>query len=403
MNWNEWVEKCAAVLKGNQIESRGFRYTQPAKKTYERQWLWDSCFHAITYRWFDLKMAQDELISVTEYQVKEGSDAGMVPHMTYWDENDNDVELWGRTDRSIITQPPVISIAAEAVYQKSQDRAFLELLYPRLTAYHEWFDRRRDPDGDHLVSLIHPWESGLDASPRWDVPMKLDHPTPEESKAARHQHMKVLMAHGCDAQALGQAGFFHVETMDYNAIRAADLEALAEIATLLGESPERWRSKAQAVQLAVQTKMIRPEGFVDLNGLDEQPIQKASCAPFVLLFGGCVKQRAVESMVKELTSPRFWTQYPIPTTPTDDELFSPNHYWRGNVWLVYNWLIYKGLRRYGYVQEASHIAERSLALVEADRFHFHEYFNPLTGEGRGPDQQSWTTIVLDMLATEEDR
>jgi len=399
MNWNDWVEKCAAVLKGNQIASQGFRYTRPAPHVYEFQWLWDSCFHAITYRWFDPKMAQDELISLTEHQVKAGADAGMVPHMTYW--NGSGVELWGRADRSIITQPPLISIAAWLVYEKSQDRAFLEQLYPRLVAYQEWFDRRRDPDGDHLVCLIHPWETGLDASPRWDLPMKLDHPTPEESKAARHRHVKVLMEHDCDAQSLGKAGHFHVETLDYNAIRAADLESLAEIAGLLGDSAERWRSKAHAVQTAVQAKLIRPEGFVDLNGLDEQPIQKASNAPFVLLFGGCLKQRAVEPLVQDLTSPRFWTNYPVPTTPTDDELFSPNHYWRGNVWLVFNWLIYQGLRRYGYVQEASHIAQRSLALVEEHSF--HEYFNPLTGDGCGPDQQSWSTIALDMLATEEGR
>jgi glycogen debranching enzyme len=63
--------------------------------------------------------------------------------------------------------------------------------------------------------------------------------------------------------------------------------------------------------------------------------------------------------------------------------FSPNHYWRGNVWLVFNWLRYKGLRRYGYFEEAGHITERSLALAEASGF--YEYFNPLTGKGCGLD------------------
>ena len=51
-----------------------------------------------------------------------------------------------------------------------------------------------------------------------------------------------------------------------------------------------------------------------------------------------------------------------------------------------------------FLEEASLLAERSLSLVEESGF--YEYFNPLTGQGYGPDQQSWTTLVLDMLATE---
>jgi glycogen debranching enzyme len=397
MTWDEWISKCHVVLEGNQIESRGFRYTRPAPITYEYQWLWDSCFHAITYRWFDPAMAQAELLSLVEHQVTQGDDAGMIPHMAYW--NGDGSELWGRVDRSIITQPPLIGVAAMLVHKLSGDKALLEKLFPRLVAYHDWFDRRRDPDGDHLVSLIHPWEPGCDASPRWDVPMKLSNPTPDESKAARHGLVKDLIRYNCDAQALAEAGFFHVEAVDFNAIRAADLEALAQIAVILGESPDRWLNKAKAVQQAIQDKMIQSDGIVvDLMGLDEQPIKQASSAPFYLLFGGCVDHEQAARLVKQMTAPRFWANYPISTTPSDDPLFSPHHYWRGNVWMSVNWLIYQGLRRYGFFEEASRLAEASWSLVEAQGF--HEYFNPLTGEGYGPDQQSWTTLVLDMLATE---
>ena len=42
-------------------------------------------------------------------------------------------------------------------------------LYPRLVAWHRWLHTARDPDGTGLVTIVHPWESGFDNSPRWDA------------------------------------------------------------------------------------------------------------------------------------------------------------------------------------------------------------------------------------------
>ena len=396
MNWEQWVKACAAVLHGNQIESRGYRYTRPAPKVYEYQWLWDSCFHAITYRWFDLSMAQDELLSLCAGQLVDGPDAGMIPHMIYWQGGGE--ALWCRADRSIITQPPLISIAAWLVHERSGDDAFLRRLYPHLRDFHLWFMRRRDPDQDHLVSLIHPWEAGWDASPRWDAPMKLTHPSDEESKAARHNLVTRLIAQDCDVQRLSDIGSFNVESQDFNAVRAADMEHLARIAEHLGEDSQPWREEAQAIQAAASRKFVQADGCFDLSGPDEVPLLRRSAAPFVLLFGGCLSAAQASTLVAELQSEAFWTAYPVPTSPSDDPDFGPSHYWRGNVWPSVNWLIYMGLKRYGYHELASELAQRFAKLVETAGF--HEYFNPMTGEGLGPDQQSWATVVLDILAQE---
>ncbi|MFQ3660320.1 MAG: trehalase family glycosidase [Anaerolineae bacterium] len=395
VDWSSWVERCAAVLRGNQISSLGYRYTRPAPHLYEHQWLWDSCFHAITYRWFDAAMARDELLSLVANQVTDGPDAGMIPHMVYW--RGNGTALWGQAMRSIITQPPLIATAALRVHASEPALGFLEHIYPILCDYHAWFDRRRDPDGDYLVTLIHPWESGWDASPRWDVPMGLSQSSDDVSKAARHALVETLKAHDCDAHALTQAGSFSVEAVDYNAIRAADLEALAQIATLIGQDGSSWAAKAKAVQQALR-RCKHGDRYCDLIGAQEIPLDMPSAAPFVLLFGGAVKSDEAYQLVTELTSPAYWPPYPVPTTPTDSPTFAPDHYWRGNLWPSVNWLIYHGLRRYGFAAVATHLAERFQAVV--DQHGFHEYFNPVSGEGHGPPLQSWTTILLDLIATE---
>ncbi|NJL94026.1 MAG: hypothetical protein HC915_09990 [Anaerolineae bacterium] len=387
-----FMEQCAHLLHGNQIRSRGFRYTRPAPMVYEYQWLWDSCFHAIVYRWFNPGMARDELLSVVEHQVTEGDDAGMIPHMAYW--NGDGSDLWGQRRRSIITQPPLIAVAAWLVHQRHPDLDFLAALFPRLVQVHAWFNRRRDPDGDHLVTLIHPWESGWDAHPRWDAPMGLEHPTDEQSKAARHALVAQLRAQGCHAERLQAAGSFAVEALDFNAIRAADLEALADIADALGADGALWRAEAGAVQQAVQHKLLSTEVGADLSGPDETPLLGPSAAPFIALFGGCARPEQAAALVAQLTAAHFWTVYPVPTTPSDDPHFAEDRYWRGNVWPSVNWLIYRGLLRYGYAEEARHLANQTLQMVQQNGF--HEYFNPLSGQGYGPAQQSWSTLALDM-------
>jgi glycogen debranching enzyme len=397
-DWSGWKTSLAELLSSNRVSSSGHRYTRPAPSTYEHQWLWDSCFHAISYRWIDPVMARDELLSVASHQFESGPDAGMIPHMVYW--GGGGKELWGFSDRSTITQPPLIGVAAWKVYAVTQDRPLIEALYPRVTAFHSWFDRRRDPDGDDLVCLIHPWEAGTDSSPRWDRAMKLpDLFVPAAGTSARKHLAGVLPEFDHDPTALARAGYFLTENIDFNAIRAADLEAQADIADALGKPADSvyWHSHAQAVQRAVQTRLMLPAPH-DLEGLDEKPIDVECASSFIALFGGCATPLQAQQLVERLQQPDYWTDFPVPTSPTSAPEYVPEQYWRGNTWMPVNYLIYLGLRRYGYVDLASQLAARTIELVR--RSGYREYFHPVTGEGFGAKNQSWTGLLLDIIAEE---
>lgn len=398
-NWTAWQKKVQALLESNQIQVGRYRFTRPAPMVYEHQWLWDSAFHAIIYRWFDPAMARDELLSDVAHQLTSGDDEGMIPHMSYW--RGGGTELWGNESHSIITQPPIIGTAARLVYERTADLDLLQALYPPLVRYHEWFDRRRDPDGDHLISILHPWES-WDASPRWDKLLGLKPFSHESGRQARMALAARIREYNGDAVALARDGYFHVEPVDVNAIRAADLEALAFIAAEVGDSDnaQQWQDKAKAVQRAVSSKLIGNEGDSphDLAGEEETPIRVESTSDFIALFGGCATPQQAEWLVKRLQDSRYWTPYPIPTTPTNSADFAPDVYWRGNVWMQVNWLVYMGLKRSGYHALARDLAARSLQLVEENGF--WEFFDPLTGTGGGASPQSWTALVLDMLAQE---
>lgn len=395
----ELAEKARAVLESNRVTVRGHTYVRPAPHTYEHQWLWDSCFHALVHLHFDPDLAKAELRALLVHQEAEGPDQGMVPHMAYWD--GSGTALWGRPHASTITQPPLLAQAVLATYRRTGDLAFVAETYPALRAHYDWLARRRDPDGDGLVTIIHPWESGWDSSPRWD---RFADAAPEDDDGLRRWRARLvadLRRAGHDAAALEAAGGFAVEAVDFNSIYAAGLDALAELALLLGREAEAAaaRRRARQVRDAVNERMWDPAAgyYWDLAGRAEDPIRCLTPAGLIALYGGVPDREQAARLVEHLRDPRrFWTRFPVPSVAVSEPTYRPDAYWRGNVWASVNWLVIRGLERYGYAAEARAIAERFVELVA--RSGFHEYFHPETGQGYGPDRQSWTALVVDLAA-----
>ena len=73
-----------------------------------------------------------------------------------------------------ITQMPMTPIALKRIYEQSgKDNKILEEFLQKLVDYHTWWANERQPQKDETVVIIHPWESGLDASPMYDEALKV--------------------------------------------------------------------------------------------------------------------------------------------------------------------------------------------------------------------------------------
>jgi glycogen debranching enzyme len=123
-----------------------------------------------------------------------------------------------------------------------------------------------------------------------------------------------------------------------------------------------------------------------------------SAGQFVTLISGAFGRHQAARLVARLREPRFWTAYPVTTSPTDDPTFAPDVYWRGNVWPSVNWLIYEGLHRAGEQGLARSLAESAAALLAKSGL--REYYNPLTGAGIGGTRFGWTAAFVDMIKRE---
>jgi glycogen debranching enzyme len=395
MNDREMLDAVRVLMAKNRVEWQGYRYTRPAPSVYEHQWLWDSCFHAIINCHVDPEMAKDELRSLL---YKRGENThGMVPHMIYWD--GGGTELWGQEYTSTITQPPMIAWAALRVYQATGDQSFLREVFDPICRFHDWLLEARDPDGDHLLSIIHPWESGWDASPRWDDLMKPKDLSDAELKQARFKLASGLRNTDHHLQRIMEINGFNVEPVCFNAIFSANSMALAKMAGKLGfeNHKKHYQKIAKMVAAAMQEKMWDETAgsYWDLAGASEEWIKVPTPASLLTLFSEIPLKSQAERLVYPLRT-SFSAPYMIPTVAVDHFSFSPGRYWRGSTWLNINWFVVIGLKQYGFDQLSNDISTQSFALVEKEGF--CEYYDPLTGNGYGSNPHSWSGLILDMKA-----
>jgi glycogen debranching enzyme len=112
-----------------------------------------------------------------------------------------------------------------------------------------------------------------------------------------------------------------------------------------------------------------------------------------------IGRRLVEQHL--LDPDRFWLVVPPPSVAATEPAFEPGggsrlirRYWRGPTWVNAAWLVWIGLVRLGYRDEAGRIAE-SLAGA-AGREGLREYYDPRTGKGLGARDFAWSALLVEM-------
>src|SRR6266849_5440402 len=138
-------------------------------------------------------------------------------------------------------QPPVLARAIWRVYQATRNDAFLREVLPPTLRFFRWLKAYRDPDDDHLIALIQPDESGLDASPKYDVLMNLGSLPPAEVLPSLIENMQRLFTsyepHREDPARLLAMDVFNWEDVMTNSIYADGLHCLGALCREAGYPP----------------------------------------------------------------------------------------------------------------------------------------------------------------------
>jgi len=225
-----------------------------------------------------------------------------------------------------------------------------------------------------------------------------------------------------------------------NALMYRELLAMEYLAGRL-EMPEiadRYRTEAERLKAAVREHCWDPrDGFyysVDLNllpvekpeieGLEPgelylhvgQPrtydclIQRLSVwSGFMALWAGIATQEeAAEIVERQFRDTRsFNAPAGIRTLSPLEKMYdlrasgNPSS-WQGPIWINVNYLVFRGLVRYGFTAEARELAEKTILLLGRDYERFgalHEYYLPENGEPvLNKGFQNWNLLVLNMAA-----
>jgi glycogen debranching enzyme len=393
-------------------DGKRFDFVCPSPTHYPFQWLWDSAFHAIALLQVDPELSKQELRCLVQ-----GARAdGFFPHMLLWEKSLN--PQWLQPDYSIrlahpfytaTTQPPVIARAVERIYDATHDAAFVRELFPPIVRSFDWLARVRDQDGDDLVAIIQPDESGLDASPKYDEPMGIPSDPPTETLPALRRSMQRLFRgyEGLSMEREPQIDLFLVEDVMVNAIYADGLRALGRLAREVGlpggdDYDRRYRRTLNA--LVAKCWDDERGAFWDLSGTREAPLRVLTFTSLFPLILPDLDPRIARRLVTDhlLNEKEFWLPYPIPSVAASEPSFDPGWLtrttWRGPTWVNVNWYLYWGLRQHGFADVARELAARTVAMQSIGGI--REFYDPRTAAGQGATDFGWSCLVLDMVAGE---
>ena len=213
-----------------------------------------------------------------------------------------------------------------------------------------------------------------------------------------------------------------------NAFMAEELERMAEYLTQLGR-PERageYLAKRERLIAAIQAECwdARDRFFysadVDVKtrkfdwfhqGLGvfwkTLPIKVRVWSGFIPMWAGFATREQAEALAGHMfDGATFDSEFGVCTLAKDEKMFNlepsnnPSN-WLGPIWLVANYVAFRGLMNYGMRDRAELMCARSVRLLARDLEKtgcLHEFYNPFTGEPvMNGGFINWNILALNML------
>ncbi len=430
---NEQIaDKARALLRANNTGV----FIKPGSQQYPHQWNWDAAFVALGLSYFDLARAQQEIRSLLKGQWKNG----MLPHILYHhgaSDYSPKPEFWQTASHpdaaniptSGFTQPPILATCLRMMLKQFADKTsrleFLAEVYPKILAWHRWFYTARDPEGSGLVAIIHPWESGNDNTPRFLDALQNLKPenVPQFTRADRahvaaaerpheEDYLRYIYLIGFyrdlawDDKTIYQQAPFLVADLQFNVILHQANQDLLALARELGEDRGEIEAWLRKTEEGLNTLWDEEQGlYFDKDLCTGKLIRIKSAQALSPIYAGIPSRARAKRLIEEhLLNPEEFapdgkSRYFVTTIAKNSPYYEPRRYWAGPVWINMNWLLWLGLKRYGYHDLAKTIRQHSLELVSSG---FVEYYDPRDGSACGAKGFSWSAaLALDLLVKEQ--
>lgn len=292
------------------------------------------------------------------------------------------------------TSAPFFSWINLEIYKVSRDKEFLEDAYISGIKYMSWLIKERDLDQDGtfewgpygIIENVRDWYNAVfQVSP--DRFLDIDKEDISDE----------------------------LECLDLTVMVIKELRSLSEMATELGKENDAktWLLVADKTSEFVNDRMWdkKSEFYYSVNKKDHsfkfmtRDLRREEIIGFLPLWARVATKERADKLIKKLTDPdKFWRKYGIPTLAADDEWYSPYvDYcckWNGPVWLLWNYMVFHGLKNYGYDNIAKDLADKMMLVVKTQlsiNHNFWESYSPDFKVLNSPSNYIWDSIMAKLL------
>ena len=321
-------------------------------------WYNDQTYAALLAGLFDGTLARENLAVAHAGATPAGNIACIVTSQDAW------------VDRS---QPPLGAFVLWLLFLRSGERSLLEAHYETLARNNRWWRRERDPEGLGLVSC---GTSAVGEAMYAGTAFGARNETGMDNSATHDE-------------AVYDPATRTLSTLDVglNCALCLDSEMLAAIAGMLGRHAEvtEFSEAAQRHRDLIGTHLWDGERGLFANRQRAGGfVRSVGPTSFYPLLCGAASEEQARRLLDDLADPStFGGAFVLPNATRDDPAFADNVYWRGRIWPNVNFLVWHGLRRYGFFAEAGDVAQKGLAMFMAAWLHRRvaaENYNATTGE-----------------------
>ncbi len=246
---------------------------------------------------------------------------GEIPHSPYY----------GTADAT-----PLYLILLHAAWKRTGDRSLLERHITTAKNCLSWIDNYGDRDGDGFQEY------------------QTRSPQGYENQGWKDAENAILYPDGKCVK--GPKALCELQGYVFDAWRA-----MAEVFDELGDQGQAADLRKKADQLFQRFNDAfwdEETGFyaLALDG-DKKKVMSVASNPGHCLWSGIVPQERAARVVRRLLQPDMWSGWGIRTLSAQHVAYNPMSYQNGSVWPHDNSIIALGMRRYGFHEEASRIAE----------------------------------------------
>ncbi len=345
---------------------------------------WDTCFIA-TYA----KYHQDELPianALDNFYDRMDADGYICREF-----RPDGTPFWPK-NHPVSMNPPLLAFAELELFSIKNDEKRLAKVYPFLKKHFQyWIETYQCPD---KLFFSDAFGSGMDNIERYPYGWQDD----KQGIPLVNLHPEIFLYDSLSSKWNRQG-----RSVDASAQMCLFADNIAEIAKILNQNADikYYTAFRKEVASAInQHCWSEEDGFYYDLGYGKQ-IKRKHIGMFWPLLGGVVPVNKLDKFLAHLTNPgEFRTRIPVASFSADQPEYNPKGaYWLGSIWAPTNYMVLRGLTRYGKNDLARELARQyywAVAEVYKKTGTFWENYAPAEisqGNQAAKDFCGWTALV----------